>query len=195
MTRLTFAVVLLASVAVAAQSRPADDNAFPRTKSRGRATIEYRDESVHAAAVYDYSQRNHQGAWLLVQTGVAVQERTSIRRENFFIVFPDGREVPLATQQQFLADSAAITRLRQNASIFQRDVKTYFPASKYTDILRFVALPGDGLARELSFLLEEQAVAIGDLYFKSPTLRWEAGTYRFVFDHQKGRAELPIRLE
>ena len=49
--------------------------------------------------------------------------------------------------------------------------------------------------RTLSFLLEERAVVIGDLYFKSPTLRWEAGTYRFVFEHDQGRAELPIRLE
>lgn len=194
MIRLTIAV-LVASVTLAAQSRPADDNAFPRTKSMGRATTEYRDDRVHAVVVYDYSQRNHEGAWLLVQAGVAVQQRTTVKRENFSIVMPDGRQVPLATQEQFLADSAAITRLRQNASIFRREVKTYFPASRRTDILRFVALPGDGLARELSFLIEEQAVAIGDLYFKSPTLRWESGTYRFIFDHEKGRAEIPIRLE
>ena len=49
--------------------------------------------------------------------------------------------------------------------------------------------------RTLSFVLEEQAVVIGDIYFKSPTLRWDAGTYRLVFDHEQGRAELPIRLE
>ena len=59
----------------------------------------------------------------------------------------------------------------------------------------FFALPGEGTVRTLSFLLEERAVVIGDLYFKSPTLRWEAGTYRFVFEHEQGRADLPIRLE
>jgi hypothetical protein len=36
---------------------------------------------------------------------------------------------------------------------------------------------------------------IGDLYFKSPTLRWEDGTHRLVFNNDKGHAELPIRLE
>ena len=41
----------------------------------------------------------------------------------------------------------------------------------------------------------EHGVVIGDLYFKSTTLRWDRGTYRLVFDNEKGHAELPIRLE
>ena len=36
---------------------------------------------------------------------------------------------------------------------------------------------------------------IGNLYFKSTTLRWDEGTYRLVFNNDKGHAELPIRLE
>ncbi len=86
----------------------------------------------------------------------------------------DGRMVPLPSQEMFLADSAQITKLRQNARIFDKDVKPYFPASTHTDSLRFFALPGEGTVRTLSFLLEERAVVTGDLYFKSPTLRWEA---------------------
>jgi hypothetical protein len=57
-----------------------------------------------------------------------------------------------------------------------------------------VALPGDGIVRE-SLIPSEHGVAIGDLYFKSPTLRWESGTHRLVFEHEKGHAELPIRLD
>lgn len=200
MVRLSL-VVLVASAALAAgaslaaQARPADDNAFPHTKSVGRATIEFRDERVHMVSVYDYSQRNHDGPWLLLQAGVAVTQRTTVKRENFQIVMPGGRVVPLTTQEQFLADSARITQLRQNARIFRRPIETYFPQSRQTDALRFFALPGDPTVRTLTFLLEEHAVAFGDLYFRSPTLRWDAGTYRLVFDHEKGRAELPIRLE
>lgn len=58
-----------------------------------------------------------------------------------------------------------------------------------------LALRGDGLIREPVAIPEEQGVALGDLYFKSPTLRWEAGTHRLVFDHEKGHTELPIHLE
>src|SRR5262245_40819874 len=91
---LAASAALAASVSLAAQSRPADDNAFPNTKSYGRATIQFRDEKVHMVAVYDYSQRNHDGPWIILQAGVAVSQRTTVQRENFQIVMPGGRVVP-----------------------------------------------------------------------------------------------------
>ena len=120
MVRLALAV-LVASAALAAQSRPADDKAFPNTKPFGRATIQFQDNTIHMVALYDYSQRNHDGAWLLLQTGVAVKKRTTVNRGNFHIEMPDGRTVPLPSQEVFLADSAQITKVRQNARIFDHD--------------------------------------------------------------------------
>ena len=197
MFRFRFALVVLlaAGATLAAAERPADDNAFPRTKSNGRATVEYKDEKVQAVAIYDYSQRNHDVAWILVQIGVALSERGEVRRDSFSVVMPGGRSAPLATQEQFLADSPVITKLRQNAKIFQRDVINYFPKSADGEFIRWFALPGEGTVRNPAIVPSEHGVVIGDLYFKSPTLRWEAGTYRLVFDNAKGHAELPIRLE
>ena len=187
-------VILLAGVALAAQ-RPADDNAFPNTKPNGRATVEYKDKQVQAVAIYDYSQRNHDTAWILVQVGVALSERGEVRRDSFSVVMPGGRSVPLATQEQFLADSQVITKLRQNARIFQRDVISYFPKSADGEFIHWFALPGEGTVRNPAIVPSEHGVVIGDLYFRSPTLRWEDGTYRLVFNNDKGHAELPIRLE
>ena len=188
------AAVLVSSIALSAAQRPADDDAFPRTKSFGRATVQYRDDMVQAVAIYDYSQRNHDQAWLLVQFGVALYQRAVVRRDSFQIVVPGGRAVRLATQEQFLDDGARVRQLRQNARIYQRQLLTYFPKSATGDIMRWVALPGDGIVRE-SLIPSEHGVAIGDLYFKSPTLRWDSGTHRLVFNHEKGHAELPIRLD
>jgi hypothetical protein len=195
MTRLVPVVVLLAGVAVTAAQRGADDNAFPHTKPNGRATVEYKDEKVQAVAIYDYSQRNHDTDWLLVQIGVALSERGAVKRDSFSVTMPGGRKVPLATQEQFLADSAKITKLRQNARIFQREVLGYFPKSADGEFLRWFALPGEGTVRNPAVIPSEHGVVIGDLYFKSPTLRWDDGTYRLVFDNENGHAELPIRLE
>jgi hypothetical protein len=190
------AVVLSASVALIAQ-RPADDNAFPRTKPYGRATVQYEDPQVKAVAIYDYSQRNHNQPWLLVQFGVALSQRTEIRRENFHIVqMPDRREVPLATQQQFLDDAARIQQFKQNARIFYRNLTSFFPKSGDRVFnMRWVALPGEGTIPELVVIPAEYDLVVGDLYFRSPTLRWPSGVHRLVFDHPKGHAELPIRLE
>ncbi|HZI78416.1 MAG TPA: hypothetical protein VFD69_02825 [Vicinamibacterales bacterium] len=188
-------VVLLVAGATLAAAPQANDNAFPHTKPNGRATVEYKDEKVQAVAIYDYSQRNHDGAWLLVQIGVALRERGAVKRDSFSVVMPGGRNVPLATQEQFLADSPQITKLRQNARIFQRDVISYFPKSADGEFIRWFALPGEGTVRDPAIVPSEHGVVIGELFFKSPTLRWDDGTYRLVFDNDKGHAELPIRLE
>ena len=195
MVRFAPVVVLLAGVTVMAAQRGADDNAFPHTKPNGRATVEYKDEQVQAVAIYDYSQRNHDVAWLLVQIGVALSDRGAVKRDSFTVVMPGGRVVPLATQEQFLADSQVITKLRQNARIFQREVIGYFPKSADGEFIRWFALPGEGTVRNPAVIPSEHGVVIGDLYFKSPTLRWDDGTYRLVFGNDKGHAELPIRLE
>jgi hypothetical protein len=196
MYRFAPVVMLLAvGTSLAAAQRPSDDNAFPHTKPNGRATVEYKDEKVQAVAIYDYSQRNHDGAWLLVQIGVALSERGAVKRDSFTVVMPGGRVVPLATHEQFLADSQQITKLRQNAKIFERPVLNYFPKSADGEFLKWFALPGEGTVRNPAIVPSEHGVVIGDLYFKSPTLRWESGTYRLVFDNEKGHAELPIRLE
>ena len=189
------AALAVAGATLAAAQRPSDDNAFPHTKPNGRATVEYKDPNVQAVAIYDYSQRNHDGAWLLVQVGVALSERGAVKRDSFSVVMPGGRVVPLATQEQFLADSAQITKLRQNARIFERPVLPYFPKSADGEFIRWFALPGEGTVRNPAIIPSEHGVVIGDLYFKSPTLRWDDGTYRLVFDNEKGHAELPIRLE
>jgi hypothetical protein len=189
------AVVICASVALSAQ-RPADDNAFPRTKAYGRATVQYEDKQIQAVAIYDYSQRQHNQPWLLVQFGVALSQRTEVRRDSFHIITPDQQKVPLATQQQFLADGARIQQFRQNARIFYRELTGFFPRSGDRVFgMRWVSLPEDGIIRELAVIPAEYDLLLGDLYFKSPTLKWESGTHRLVFDHPKGHAELPIRLE
>jgi hypothetical protein len=195
MFRFATVVLLFAGATLSASQRAGVDNVFPHTKPNGRATVEYKDDKVQAVAIYDYSQRNHDGAWLLVQIGVALRERGALKRDSFSLVMPDGRAVPLAMQEQFLEDAAEIVKLRQNASIFKRPVLIYFPKSADGESLRWFALPGEGTVRDTAIVPSEHGVVLGDLYFKSPTRRWDDGTYRLVFDDEKGHAELPIRLE
>ena len=196
MFRLVAVVLFSATVAVSAsQQRTTGDNVFPNTKPNGRATVEYKDNKVQAVVIYDYSQRNHDRPWLPVQVGVALRERGEIKRESFSLVMPDGRPVPLATQEQFLEDADEIRKLRQNARIFQRPVLSYFPESADAEELRWFVLPGEGTVRTLAVVPSEHGVVLGDLYFKSPTRLWPDGTYRLVFDNGTAHAELPIRLE
>ena len=195
MFRLVAAVLLVTGAALSASQRATKDDIFPNTKPNGRATVVYKDDKAQAVAIYDYSQRNHDGPWLLVQTGIALRERGQIKRDSISLIPPDGRVVPLASQEQFLEGAAEIREFRQKARIFQQPVITYFPQSADAEDLRWFALPGEGIIRTLAVVPSEHGVVVGDLYFTSPTGRWDAGTYRLVFDNGTARAELPIRLE
>ena len=177
------AAVLITSGALSAQGR---------IKQQGRAIVEYRSPEVTAVAAYEYSQRNHGGTWLLIEFGVQASKRIAIHRDEFSLVTPDERAVRLATQEQFLEDHQELTKLLQNAKIWRRPLHSYFRTPpQYT--IRFFTTPGSVVHNSAATNLDE--VAAGDLFFKSATGRWEAGTYRLVLNHQQAKAELPITLE
>ena len=194
MLRFAIAVLLIAGTTLSA-SQPSRDNAFPNTRPDGRATVEYKDGKVKAVAIYDYSQTNHDGAWLLTQIAVSLRERGEITPNNFSLVMPDGRVVPLATHEQFNENVDEILKLRQNAGPFERPIQIYFPESGYPENIRWFVIPAEAPLFEFAMVPAAHAAVVGTLYFKSPTRRWDAGTYRLIFDNEKGRAELPIRLK
>ena len=53
---------------------------FPNTKRLGRATVEFRDAQLQVVLNYEYSQRNHDSAWLLVDFGARSERRLEIER-------------------------------------------------------------------------------------------------------------------
>ncbi len=164
-----------------------------RLKQHGRAIDEYRSPEVTAVAAYEYSQRNHGGAWILIEFAVQTKERIAFHRDQLSLIRPDEGRVLLATQQMFIDDQPELTNLLQNAVIWRRPLASYFRTRPQATI-RFFSTPGRGIVHD-SAVSNLDEVAAGDLFFKSPDGRWEAGTYRLVLNHEEAKAELPIRLE
>ncbi len=164
-----------------------------RVRQHGRAIDEYRSPEVTAIAAYEYSQRNHDGAWLLIQFAVQTKERIAFHRDQISVLRPDEQRVPLATQQVFIDDQQELTQLLQNAAIWRRPLDSYF-RTRPQPTIRFFSAPGRAIVHD-SAVSNLDEVAAGDLFFKSPAGRWDAGTYRLVLNHEKAKAELPIRLE
>src|SRR4051812_10427066 len=109
MFRRSMISILVAVVAMAAPS------AQGKIKQYGRATVEYRSDDVAVVANYDYSQKTHDGAWLLI--GFAVQGRKGpivIQRTDLSIRTPGGRTIPLASQQMFLQENKVLTPMFQS---------------------------------------------------------------------------------
>jgi hypothetical protein len=167
---------------------------FPYVKSRGRATTEFNDKQIHVVASYDYSQRDHDARWLLIQIAVSARKSMVIERDWIALRTADDREFPLATQTRVGEDIGNVQKLLQNASTRRHDTASYFSQRNRVEDIRLFRLPFGNVVHS-NFVVDNDRVAAGDLLFESPTGRWEDGTYALVVRHEGGQARVPIRLE
>ena len=103
-----------------------------------------------------------------------------IQRDEIRLIMPDGRDVPLASQQQFVRDMWRVQRLLQNASVSRHGIGGYFKGGDGT-ALKFFALPFEGTART-SVDVDQWRIGWGDLFFVSPTGLWDSGRTASSFD-------------
>ena len=159
------ALALAAAVVV-----PAPISARQQITPLGRSMVQYRSRDVSAVASYDYSQRTHDGAWLLIEFAVQARHRIAIHRSELTLVGVDERRYPLATQMQFLEDHGTLTRLLQNAAVSRRPLSSYFDTRPAARTIVFFASPGGAVTDSAVSNLDE--VATGDLLFKSADGKW-----------------------
>jgi len=196
MNRFAIAV-LVAATFVAVTSIQAQQKEFPfrYIRQNGRATPEFSHQGLHVVINYDYSQRNHKSAWLLVDMAAASRRRFVLHKSDVKLLTPGGRELMVAPQQTVIADAPALTMLLQNARIWRRDLLSYFPQRSTLEPIKFqIAPPGTGTTSDES-VVDNDRVATGAVLFKTPEGSWDAGTYRFEVNTEVGTAALPIRLE
>lgn len=186
----TIALVLAATLTVSAQV----GQSFPHTNKYGRATYEYRHEGLTVVVNYDYSQTNHDGRWLLIDVALGSVNRFVLHRNDFTLVTPGGKTIPLATQQQGEADADQINLLIQNAKIHRKNLDSYFTQRARHEPITFFSLP---FSRTISdeAIVDNDRVAMGPLLFRTTSEEWQEGTYRLVLNNEKAKAELPIILQ
>jgi hypothetical protein len=167
---------------------------FPHTFKNGRATVVYQHDGLTVAANYDYSQRNHERPWLLIDVALGSNTRFVLHRNNFSLVTPGGPTIRLASQAQGEADPNGINLLIQNARIHRQNLDGYFPQRKSRETLHFFSLPFDRTVSDEA-IVDNDRVTMGALLFRSLDGGWKEGTYRLVLDNEKAKAELPITLQ
>jgi hypothetical protein len=164
----------------------------PRIRQHGRATVEYSTDTVKAVAAYEYSRRNHDGPWLLIEFAIVAKERIAIHRDQIGIIAAEGRRIPVSSQQMFLKDHDELNKLLQNAVVSRHPLDSYF-VTRPQPTIRFFSFPG-AIVHD-TFVTNQDEAAQGDLLFKSPDGTWKEGTYRLVVDHEHAKVELPISLQ
>lgn len=194
-SRLLLAWVSCAAVlAVAMPGASAQQEFKSANRQIGKAAVEYRDKEIHVVAAYYHSQRNHESRWLLIESALSTTREAIIKREHIALRTPQGREIPLATQRRIGEDVKRVEQLLQNATVQTHPVASYFSERDRIEDMKMFRLPFGPVVHD-EFIADRDHVAVGPLFFESPTGAWEKGTYALVVRHSNGVAELPIRLE
>jgi hypothetical protein len=195
MKRTSIAALIIVATCALGTARPKEWS-FPNTKQNGRATVEYQHEGVHAVINYDYSQRNHNTKWLLIDLAAGSKRRFVLHKNHIRVLTPEGRELPVAPQQAVIDDSPGITFVLQNARIFRHRLDDYLPQrnTAHESILFQVAPPGAGTTSDEA-IVDGDRVTAGALFFSTPEGQWQPGTYRLEINNEVANAALPIRLE
>src|SRR5687768_4998422 len=134
--RAVVAMIVVVSTAVVATQVQ-----FPDTRSRGRSTVEFYDKQVRIVASYDYSQREHDTRWLLIQLAMSSKKPMTIERSGIALRAPDGKEIPMATQERVGENTVAVQQLLQNAVTRRHDTASYFSQRDRVEALRLFRLP------------------------------------------------------
>ena len=179
-------LALAAPTAIAQQDSP--------VKKRGKAAVEYRDKDIHVVAAYYYSQRNHDIPWLYFESGLTTRDETVIHRDEIILRTPQGQDIALASQKRVGDETKDIQRLLNNAKPVTHDIGSYFKQQGRFEDMQLFRLPFGRIIHD-EFIVDRERVAVGPLFFESPTGTWASGTYTLVVRHEKGTAELPVELE
>ena len=60
-------------------------------KHRGRAIVEFHDKAMHAVVAYNYSQRNHDSRWILIQSALTTSKESIVHRSDIVLRTPQGQ--------------------------------------------------------------------------------------------------------
>ena len=144
---------------------------------------------------YRMAQEQIGQEWMLLEVGVTLRKPTKdfkLNRASISIKTPDGKTVPLATQQEYRGGMGAISSLNMRAKVITDSIN-YFPAdASQACALRFFADDrGPGLSwdeTELSY----QRVCLGRLYFKVPG-GVQVGQHFLVIKFATSELQVPFR--
>jgi hypothetical protein len=178
----TLAVVLLAAVLgagnAAAQDKPLQvtppQPTVPEifTLMGQFVRVAYNSEGF-ANMGYRMAQEQVGKEWMMLEVGITLRKPTpdeDLKREDLSITTPDGKTIPLATQQEYAAGGSEVRSLTKRMKV-QSDSLNYFPVeADQPCTLQFFAdlgSPGRQLAYDQTGLSYRRA-CLGRLYFRVP---------------------------
>ena len=195
---IAFVAVMLAGVLSTGELR-AQTDAVVRPDAANqvaRNVVEYESDRLHIVAAQHYSWGDHDPRWLLIDVGIRILSGRplTVARRDFFIVRPDGVEVPLTSQRDYRRARSELLPLHLQLHTLAVDpVRGYFPGG-HCPAHRFRFFVDSGIRQSVVYAHRVGPCVRGDLYFASPTGAWESGTYTLVIGGETD-VRLPIEIQ
>lgn len=161
-------------------------------KRLGRTVVRYSGPEVEVVLSYRFAAANPGEPWMLLMLAVTGQTAKAIetRRENIFLITPEGVRVPLANQAQFAEAAGGLRGMLARASINQEPLDYW--AGRTPQPLQLFAMPGEGLVFD-AVIVNDRLVAIGPVFFHFPT-GVPPGIYRLGIDVGESQVRIPFEL-
>ena len=149
----------------------------------------------YAVLGYRMVQNEVGNPWVLLNVGITLRDGVkdyTLKREHLTLKTPDGKVVPLATQQDYMAEPV-MRALNQRAKVI-KDSINYFPAGpgRPCAMKFFADLEGPGLAYD-TVDLGDTRDCMGRLYFKIPG-GIQTGQYWLNVTFATSTIQVPFRV-
>ncbi len=164
---------------------------LPTLTQVGSTAIVYRGDQIDVALSYRYAKLNPEGRWLLLDTAMtAATDPIEVPRTAIWLRIPDGRVVPLATQEEFGRDYPQLAAMITRANVMREPLGYLTP--QRPRLIRFFAERGRGLAWPSTWL-DQWHNNFGRLFFRLPD-GIQKGDYQLLIRLSKGEVAIPFTI-
>jgi len=193
MMKRTPALILLACLACA--SSPGPGTIEPGTRQVTSWAVVHEGPEVVAALGFFQANRSIGDEWLVVAVELTASSgsgRAVVKRNDIAAVTPDGRRLPLVSQEEFRenygAVRIAVDRALRSLPILGRYDRSEFPCERW-----FLADPFGGFAYD-EVPINTFQLCSGPLVFRVSG-GIQPGRWRLIIELEESRVDIPFELE
>ncbi len=182
------ALSLVCDASVWARTTGAPDETL---KHVGATAVVYKGSQLELALSYRFAKNNPEGDWLLLDTVMtAAKAPVEIPRSAISVRIPDGRVVPLASQEEFGKAYPKLASSVMRANVFREPMGYLIPHRPRR--MDFFSEPGRHLAFQ-SVWLDDWHNSYGRLYFELPG-GLHKGEYELLITLPDGQVTVPFTI-
>ena len=165
----------------------------PGVDQMGQFIMMQKGPELETVIAYRFAAQNLDQGWLILEAALTspFSDMTEVKRADIWVMTPEGKKIPLATQREFNEAYSELRPMIHKADV-ARDPMNYFPPSRKPCRLGFFVEPGGGVAFD-TVTVNYRRGCMGKLFFRIPG-GVKAGRWKFGIDLPNSKIEIPFDL-